>query len=116
MELEQPPGSMGKFKGGGADIQDLSGPNKPVNASEKEQHHVKEARSPMVSGGAQGKATLGKLESRVGGQIARGNQNIRGRNLAETEKEIGKTATGQKTKKGTETIDTKPEKSDETYF
>jgi hypothetical protein len=28
-----------KFKGGAADLQDLSGPNKPVGASEKEQHH-----------------------------------------------------------------------------
>ena len=28
-----------KFTGGGADIQDLSGPNKPVGKSEKEQHH-----------------------------------------------------------------------------
>jgi hypothetical protein len=28
-----------KFKGGSADIQDMSGPNKPVGASEKEQHH-----------------------------------------------------------------------------
>lgn len=28
-----------KFKGGAADIQDLSGPNKPVGANEKEQHH-----------------------------------------------------------------------------
>ena len=28
-----------KFKGGSADLQDMSGPNKPVGANEKEQHH-----------------------------------------------------------------------------
>lgn len=45
-KLDEQHGGMGKYKGGAADIQDKSGPNKPVNKSETEQHHsIKEEDS-----------------------------------------------------------------------
>lgn len=115
-------GGMGKFKGGAVDLQDLSSPNRPVGTSSKEQHHVKEARSPMTRGGAQGKGHLGgsRLANRFAGQRSRGNQNIRGRNLTgppkitEGEKDIGNTLTNKKGRR--ETINLEPKQSDEKIF
>lgn len=42
-KLEEQTGAatIAKYKGGTADMQDLTGPNKPINRSEKEQHHKK---------------------------------------------------------------------------
>jgi hypothetical protein len=122
MKMEQT-GGMGKFKGGAVDLQDLSSPNRPVGASSKEQHHVKEARNPMTRGGAQGKGHLGgsRLASRFAQQKARGNQNMGGRNLTgppkitEAEKDIGDTMTSKKGKRR-ETINLEPKQSDEKIF
>lgn len=122
MKMEQM-GGMGKYKGGAVDLQDLSSPNRPVGSSSKEQHHVKESRNPMISGGAQGKGHLGgtRLMSRFAQQKARGNQNIGGRNLTgppkvtEAEDDMGPTKTGQKGKRR-ETINLNPEQSNEKIF
>lgn len=71
-------------------------------------HKMGEARIPVVRGGAQGKATLGRLETRVGQQRARGNQNQRGRFLGEKgEVELGATDTGKKGNES-ETVDVNP--------
>lgn len=119
MKMEQM-GGMDKYKGGAADLQDLSGPNRPIGISTKEQHHVKEARNPMTSGGAQGKGHLGgsRLMSRFRGQENRGNQNMDRRHLSgppkitEAEKDIGDTMTSKKGKRR-ETINLEPKQSDE---
>lgn len=74
-------------------------------------HKMAEARVPSVSGGAQGKATLGNLKVRVGQQKARGRQNQRGRFLnslrEKQETELGTTDTG-KSGKESETVDVNP--------
>lgn len=62
-------------------------------------HGIKEARVPDVRGGAQGKATLGKLEVRSDQQRARGNQNQKDRFLGEKDDvDLGHTDTGKKGK------------------
>jgi hypothetical protein len=64
--------------------------------------YVKEARKPITSGGAQGKATLGRLENRFAGQKRRGNQNMKGRSLntshlgEQDNVDLGSTDTGKK--------------------
>ena len=79
---------------------------------------MREARTPVFSGGDQGKARLGGkgLKQRVSGQVGRGNQNITGRHLSETEKEIQKAKTGVEKKKRTETLNLEPQQSDEKIF
>jgi hypothetical protein len=86
--------------------------------SEMVKNVMREARTPVYSGGAQGKAKLGGagLKQRVGGQVSRGNQNITGRHLSETEKEIQKAKTGDEKKKRTETLNLEPQQSDEKIF
>ena len=125
-----------KFKGGSADLQDLSGPNKPVGANEKEQHHglseeeIEEARSTTTglggthAGGMKktgpniNKAGAG-LQQRAGAQRS-GNQRRNPAMYAEEatkkvlkklkekkgEQPLGKTATGQPG----DTIETQPTK------
>jgi len=125
-----------KFKGGGADVQDLSGPNKRVGSSEKEQHHglseeeIEEARSTTTglggthAGGVKksspniNKAGAG-LQQRAGAQRS-GNQSRSPEVYAEEatkkvlkklkekkgEQPLGKTATGQPG----DTIETQPTK------
>jgi len=123
-----------KFKGGTADLQDLSGPNKPVGASEREQHHglseedIEEDSTTTTSIGGNhrpkktfpnaNKAGAG-LRQRSGAQ-AGGNQ---GRSVAtyteeairtakkkisekKGEQPLGRTSTNQPS----DTIDTSPEK------
>ena len=117
MKIEQL-GGMGKFKGGAVDVQDLSGPNRRVGTSSKEQHHVTEIRMPINRGGTQGKSTLGNLETRTGGQRARGFQGRRPASYtAESEEEISKTKTmtGSNTKKREETINKEPEIKDHIF-
>lgn len=79
---------------------------------------MREARTPVYAGGTQGQAKLGGggLKQRVGGQIKRGNQNISGRHLSETEKEIEDAKTGEKKKKRAETLNLEPQQSDEKIF
>lgn len=83
-------------------------PNSP-NQYAHRKHGMGEARVPVISGGAQGKSTLGNLASRAGQQRARGNQNQLHRFLGEKESvELGSTDTGKKSKSETEKIDVNP--------
>ena len=125
-----------KFKGGGADIQDLSGPNKVVGTKPREQHHglseeeIEEAQSTTTglggthAGGIKksspniNKAGAG-LQQRSGAQRS-GNQRRNPAVYAEEatkkvlkklkekkgEQSLGKTSTGQLG----DTIDTQPTK------
>ena len=129
-------GGVEKFKGGAADIQDLSGPNKVVGSKPREQHHglseedIEEARSTTTglggthaggikkSGPNINKAGAG-LQQRAGAQRG-GNQRRSPAMYAEEatkkvlkklkekkgEQPLGKTATGQ----AGETITTEPSK------
>lgn len=130
-----------KFTGGGADIQDLSGPNKPVGQSEKEQHHgVAEENIQEISGTATGfggrhnpkrsqaKSTLGgnKMKTRASLQRS-GNQKAAGRyeeyNLSESRKAVfekvkEKKMKGSRTDTGSpaDPIDTEPSKPSMTGY
>jgi hypothetical protein len=129
-------GGVEKFKGGAADIQDLSGPNKVVGSKPREQHHglseedIEEARSTTTglggthaggikkSGPNINKAGAG-LQQRAGAQRG-GNQRRSPAMYAEEatkkvlkklkekkgEQPLGKTATGQ----AGDTITTEPNK------
>lgn len=104
VKLEQL-GGMGKYKGGAADVQDLSGPNRPINKSSKEQHHesvdIEEGLGPNRKRALNVyKRTLGKLEARRWG----GNQSQRGRYTVEADVDLGSTDT----KKNSETVDVNP--------
>jgi hypothetical protein len=130
---EQP---IEKFKGGAADIQDLSGPNKVVGSKPREQHHglseeeIEEARSTTTGLGgthASGMKKTGPninkagagLQQRAGAQRG-GNQRRSPAMYAEEatkkvlkklkekkgEQPLGKTATGQ----AGDTITTEPSK------
>lgn len=109
--MKEQHGGMGKFKGGAADIQDLSGPNRPINKPAREQHHEskleeqeKKARPSLGPNRRRAlniyKRTLGKLEKRRWG----GNQSQRGRYTVEGEVDLGSTETNKKT----ETVDVSP--------
>ena len=128
-----------KFTGGGADIQDLSGPNKPVGKSEKEQHHgVAEENIQEISGTATGfggrhnpkrsqaKSTLGgnKMKTRASLQRS-GNQKAAGRYEEYTISEARKAAfkkvekmKGSRTDTGSpaDPIDTEPSKPSMTGY
>jgi len=112
-KMKEQIGGMGKFKGGAADVQDLSGPNKPVGKSSKEQHHksmeeelgLQPKERPSLGPNRSRslniyKRTLGKLEKRRWG----GNQSQRGRYTVEGEVDLGSTETSKKS----ETVDIKP--------
>ena len=71
--------------------------------------YVKEGRKPITSGGAQGKATLGRLEDRFAGQKDRGQQNMKGRSLSEVDNiDLGPTETGKKSKEEKEDVTVNP--------
>ncbi len=74
-------------------------------------HKLEEKRTPMYSGGAQGKSSLGKLENRFAGQRARGRHNQKGRYLnsirEKEELDLGTTDTGKKGKES-ETVNLNP--------
>lgn len=76
-------------------------------------HKMEEGRSPVFSGGAQGKASLGgkRLQSRFHHQRKRGRMNQKGRFLnsikEKSEMELGTTDTGQ-TGKNTEKVAVRP--------
>lgn len=120
MKMEQL-GGMGKYKGGAADLQDLSGPNRPIGGSTKEQHHKMKSLDEIVGPTHQRslKRVLGvasKLPSKRK-RFQGGNQSRSIKSYAmESEEELGKTMTGKKTKKKTEDINFKPEQSDEKIF
>lgn len=116
-KMKEQIGGMGKFKGGSADIQDLSGPNRPINQAAREQHHEEKLeevagpeRKTRASLGPNRsralnvyKRTLGKLENRRWG----GNQSQRGRYTIEGEVDLGSTETNRKS----ETVDVSPKDS-----
>jgi hypothetical protein len=125
--------SIEKFKGGAADLQDLSGPNKVVETASREQHHgltedeIEEARSTTTAfGGTHNprKTAAGRLAGDGGrnraGQEASGNQHrsvatyteeatrIVKKKISEKkgEQPLGRTLTNQPG----DSIDTSPEK------
>ena len=51
--LEKMPGGSPDFGGGAGDVQDASGPNRVINKSSKEQHHIKEIIGPTHAGSLQ---------------------------------------------------------------
>jgi hypothetical protein len=103
-------GGMGKFKGGAADSQDASSPNRLVGQSSREQHHVEEAVTHQRPGlGPRHnprkniyKTTLGKLERRRWG----GNQSMKRGKRYTLEQEIPLGDTD--TKKEKETVSVNP--------
>lgn len=88
--------------------EDPQSPNQYVK-----KNSMAEARTPITSGGAQGKSTLGRLENRFAGQKSRGNQNMAGRSLntshlgEQDDVDLGSTDTGKKGKEA-ETITVNP--------
>jgi hypothetical protein len=113
MKMEQT-GGMGKFKGGAVDVQDLSGPNRKVGTSSKEQHHVTETIGATHSAGLK-KRTL-VFSKKPSNRNLGGNQMRRPETYhTESEQEIGKTMTGNKTKKRTETINKEPKIDDHIF-
>lgn len=103
-KMKEQHGGMGKFKGGAADVQDLSGPNRPINKSAREQHHEEKLEEGLGPNRKRKlniyKRTLGKLEKRRWG----GNQTQRGRYTVEGEVDLGSTETNRKS----ETVDVSP--------
>jgi hypothetical protein len=123
-----------KFKGGTADLQDLSGPNKPVGSSEREQHHgltedeIEEGRSTTTSiGGTHRPKTTFPNSNKAGGGLVQRSSAQRSGNQGRTvatyteeatrivkkkisekkgEQPLGKTLTNQPG----DSIDTSPEK------
>jgi hypothetical protein len=93
-----------------ADVQDLSGPNKPIGKSEKEQHHGMTAEAALVGSKKKGKSTLGKLEKRMpAGNQGRTQNNYLGEAKKRVMKKInGRTDTGQQP----ESIDLEPTKDE----
>lgn len=111
-------GGMGKYKGGAADLQDLSGPNRPIGISTKEQHHKPKALEEIV--GPTHQRSL-KRVSGVASKLPNDRKRFQGGNqirrqssyTIEAEQDLGKTATGAKTKKTTDQINLEPESSNE---
>jgi hypothetical protein len=113
MKMEQL-GGMGKFKGGAVDVQDLSGPNRRVGTSSKEQHHVTETIGATHAAGLKKRVLIfSKMPSQrnLGGNQKRGPETYH----TEAEQELGKTMTGNKTKKRTETINKEPKIDDHIF-
>lgn len=107
-------GGMGKFKGGAVDIQDLSSPNRKVGTSSKEQHHVTETIGATHNANLKKRVLIfSKMPSdrKLGGNQARNAKTYH----TESEEEIGKTMTGNKTKKRTETVNKEPEIKDHIF-
>ena len=74
-------------------------------------HRMAEARTPIISGGAQGQSTLGGagMQNRAQGQKNRGQQNIVGRSLSEVDSiDLGPTETGKKSKEEKEDVTVNP--------
>ena len=106
-------GGMGKFKGGAVDLQDLSSPNRKVGTSSKEQHHVTETIGATHASNLKKRVLIfSKMpdKRKLGGNQARSP-----RTYSEGEEEIGKTMTGNKTKKRTETVNKEPEIKDHIF-
>lgn len=118
MKMEQL-GGMGKYKGGAADLQDLSGPNRPIGAPTKEQHHKPKALEEVV--GPTHQRSLRRslpIAAKIPSKRKRfqgGNQirSIRSYTMKEAEQDLGKTMTDNKTKKKTDQIELEPEHSNE---
>ena len=108
-------GGMGKFNP--IHSSDPHGPKGDTPNAWQHRKDVSEAKVPINKGGKQGKSTLGNFETRFGGQRARGLQMRRPSSYtAESEENLGKTMTGNKTNtKRTETINKEPEIKDHIF-
>lgn len=107
-------GNGKSFKGGAGDLQDLTGPNKPVGRSEKEQHHVEEAvdmpnpglgsrHNPAKSVFSHAKVPNKRYWQKTGNQ-----KRTKGSYVSEDEVNLGKTSTG----KSGEKVETSPVKKE----
>jgi hypothetical protein len=107
-------GTSGSFKGGAGDLQDLTGPNKPVGRNEKEQHHVEEGvdmpnpglgarHNPSKNVFSHAKVPKKRYWQKTGNQ-----KRTAGSYVSEDEVNLGKTSTG----KSGEKIDTAPVKKE----
>jgi len=96
---EQIPGGMGKFKGGSGDVQDSSGPNRVINKSSKEQHHIAEIVGPTHAASLQKRTGVINKTPAGRAKFQGGNQDRSPLSYTseENKKEIdlGKTDTGQ---------------------
>lgn len=121
MKMEQMVGMGKEFKGGAADLQDLSGPNRPIGASTKEQHHKPKALEEIV--GPTHQRNLKRVRvSGVASKLPDDRKKFQGGNqqrgpwsyaVIEAEQDLGKTMTGNKTKKKTDQIELEPKHSNE---